>query len=227
MEDLGRKFRLITLFTAIGVLMQVGFLIIRVLNPDADQFTFHKAVAPSEVTTILSAADNAMYTGLSLTLDLFFIAAFTALFYGFYLYLKDYDEFFAKLAFTTGLLTALFDLLEDGMILVLATGIPHGYTPDNLLLGIMWTVTAVKDIFSYVTTFIFGILFLMSWQQPPELKWNKLLFAVLILFYAFIGSLSFGFPTLLLIRNLGFVFQFLIAAFLFYKTPVEAFGKTP
>lgn len=225
MTDLQKTFRIITFFTILAFLMAGSFLVIKAVNPDADQFHLHKAMAPSNVSTMLSDEENAIYTGLSITVDVFFIMSFTMVFYGFYLYLRPHEEFIAKLALTAGLLTALLDLIEDGIIVSLATGIPRGYQPDVLLLGILWGIVATKDLLSYVTTFYFAMLMLFTASDIPELRINKIVFAAVLLFYAIVGALSFAFPLLLEIRNAGFVLQFPIAAYLFYRTPTDKLEK--
>ncbi len=225
MSDLHKTFRIITFFTILAFLMAGSFLVIKALNPDADQFHLHKAMAPSSVTTMLSDEENAMFTGLSITVDVFFIMSFTVVFYGFYLYVRLHDEILAKLALAAGFLTALLDIIEDGFIITLAMGIPNGYQPDTLILGILWGIVATKDLFSYVTTFYFAILMFFTLNDVPELRMNKIIFAVFLLFYAIIGALSFAFPVLLEVRNAGFVLQFPIAAYLFYTTQTEKLSQ--
>ncbi len=225
MTNLQRTFNIITFFTILAFLMAAGFLMIKILSPDASQFQLHAATDPKDVTSMLSDEQNAMYTGVSIMVDTFFILSFTVLFYGFYLYVKGQDLFLARLALSVGLMTALLDVIEDGFIVTLAMGIPRGYEPDTLLLGILWGIVAAKDIFSYVTTFLFAVLMIFGLNDLPELRMNKLIFAVVLFFYAIIGASSFALPFMIEIRNVGFVLQFPIAAYLFYRTPAGKLEK--
>lgn len=93
-----------------------------------------------------------------------------------------------------------------------------GYKPDPHLWGLFWSINAVKDISAYVSAFTFAVLFLLTLNDKPAIHFNKLVFAVLFILFAFIGSLGLFSPLFLTLRNVLFVVDLLIAAFLFYKT---------
>ncbi len=212
-ETRKNPYLVISFFTAFGFLMTIGFILISFVEPNASQF--HVATNQSKVITTYQDANAARFSGLSITLDTFFLIGYTAIFYGLYLLSKDENLFFSRVALSSGMATAVLDLLENAILTSLAIGIPNGYHPDDLVFGVLWSITYLKDAFSYVAAFIFFALLILSTSTDANFKKHRIIFAIMLAFHAFVGTMSFAYPELLLIRDLGFVMDLIIATILF------------
>ncbi len=215
-ESNQNPFLVISVLTAFGFLMTIGFILISIIEPNASQF--HVARNQSEVISAYQDAAVAQFSGLSVTLDTFFLIGYTAIFYGLYLLSKDENLFFSRVALSSGIATAILDLLENAILTSLIIGIPRGYQPDNLAFVLLWSITYLKDAFSYVAAFTFVVLLVLSITTGSlsDFKSYRIIFVIILAFYVFFGVLSFAYPELLLIRDLGFVVDMLIATILFF-----------
>lgn len=210
-------FKIIASFVFVGFLATMGLLVLRFVAPNASQFHLPsdsaiQLVMPSTMTR--AQADENIW---SVIIDNFFIVGYTGIFFGAYLYIKDIG-YYAKFALFFGLVTTLTDIIENAMVVAISNSMTFGYQPDPLLWGLFWSISALKDISAYVATFTFALLFLVTLNEKPSIRTNKLVFVILLFLFAIIGSLGLFSPMFLNIRNILFVVDLVIASYIFYKT---------
>ena len=211
------QFKIISVFVFLGFLATMGLLLLSFIAPDASQFHLPSDNAVQLLMPSTMTRDQANQNIWSVIIDNFFIVGYTGIFIGSYLYIKE-AGFYAKFALIFGLVTTATDIIENGIVVAISNSITIGYQPDPLLWGLFWSISAVKDISAYVSAFTFAILFLLTLNDKPAIRFNKLVFAVLFILFAFIGSLGLFSPLFLTIRNVLFVVDLLLASYLFYKT---------
>lgn len=225
-------FKIISAFIFIGFLATLGLFFLSFVAPNASQFHLPadssintQLLYPSNMTR--NQADQNIF---SVVIDNFFIVGYTGIFFGAYLYLREGEKnnfnYYAKFALVFGLLTTITDFIENAMVVAISNSMVIKYQPDPLLWGLFWSISSLKDISAYVSTFTFAILFLLTLNTKPLIRFNKIVFIVLLLLFAFIGSLGLFSPLFLTLRNILFVFDLLIASILFYKTDASILTKT-
>ncbi len=217
-SEFNARMRIAAIFTFAGFLMTIGMAAGMLINPEVSQFH-----TTTDVQNILNELSTSSFFDLQLRLigivfDTFFILGYIAIFYGLYLYTKQSDSFFPTLGLLLGTTTGICDMIENALHIGLVTGIPNGWTPDNLLFVFLWSFTFIKDLTSYMAGFIFIILLLFSLNQPTSLRNTKGIMILLIGFYVVVGSLGIIEPAFLIVRNLGFVIDLAIASYLFYRS---------
>lgn len=200
-----------------GFLMTLGMTVETLLNPDGGQY--HAAVNVQELINQIAASSNLViqFQLAGIVFDSFFIIGYIGIFYGLYLLTKDKDDIFPKLGFALGMTTGILDLVENAIHVALLTGIPNGWTPDSLLFANLWTITFTKDLSSYMAGMIFIILLLVTLKDPPKLKGFKIALLILVALYVVTGAIAVVEPSFLMIRNLSFMIDMGLGAFLLYR----------
>lgn len=212
------QMRLATIFVSLGFLITLGLIGITLLDNDAGQF--HDPMNPQMIVADNSSENRTTLNLLSIALDNFFILGYTAIFYVMYLFTKHVN-FWAKTGLALGLSTAVFDVLENA-ILVMLNRIGTNFTPDPLIWVVLWFFTFVKDISSYMSGFVFAVLLIATLNHTPELRMTKIIIGFMLILYIIIGSLGLINPLFLTIRNLAFVANLFIASILFYRISDES-----
>jgi hypothetical protein len=214
------KFKLISVFVFIGFLITVGLLLLTLANPATSQY--HIIENPATIKATLTADPMLVASNLAgIALDNFFIVGYFAIFYGLYLLTKPVDINVARAAFLFGSMTVLFDLLENSVLISIFNGVPAGYEPDNLIFGLLWVCTSIKDSSSYISAIIFFVLLLQGRNHYRPLKTTKIVLALFLLLYFALGSLGIISSIFLLLRNLSFVVDMAVSTVLFYKIRPE------
>lgn len=220
-------FKIISVFVFIGFLATMGLLLLQFIAPDASQFHLPASasmsmqmIMPSSMTRV--QADQNIW---SVIIDNFFIIGYTGIFFGAYLYVKE-ANYYAKFALIFGLIVTIADFIENAMVVAISNSMVIGYNPDPLLWGLFWSISALKDISAYVSTFTFAILFLLTLNDKPSVRSNKIIFIILLLAFALIGSLGLFSPLFLTFRNILFVLDLVIAGYLFFKTDPSIISQT-
>ena len=195
----------------------MGLLLLGFIAPEGTQFHLPSDLSlqftmPSSMTR--TQADQNI---LSVIVDNFFIVGYTGIFLGAYLYVKEMG-YYAKFALIFGLITSLMDIFENAMVVAISNSMVIGFHPDPLLWGLFYSISALKDISAYISTFTYAILFLISLNYKPAIRLNKLVFIILLILFAIIGSLGLFSPLFLNLRNILFVLDLIIASYIFYKT---------
>ena len=207
------KFKLVGLIVFIGFIATLFFIVLMIMYPDSGQFHDYADRATQAATLTPEQAQINIYT---IIVDNFFIVGYSAIFYGLYLIAKESDEFWAKLGLIFGFITVFTDLIENGFVVSINNGIAAGFQPDNLVWSIFWTISAIKDISSYMCAFLFVVLLAYSLNVDPKLRVKKAIFIILLGSFSIIGSLGLFSPLFLQIRSALFVIDLLIASILFY-----------
>ena len=217
MEEEGAKFRVLTVFILIGFLMTLGLVFLTVAFPDSSG-QYHEIINPADIKTELATNSEQVNISLySIVIDNFFILGYFALFYGAYLLTKHLDPVLPRVGFIMGISTAVFDILENSVLLGLINGVPAGYEPVDLMFGIQWLFMSIKDISSVIATLIFAVLLILSLNKTEKNKTLILVLAVFLLFYTILGSLGLMDPLFLQLRNLSFVLDMAVASVVFYS----------
>ena len=219
------QFKIIGTFIFLGFLATMGLLVLSFIAPDANQFHLPSSEAPDTLMPSTMTRDQADQNIWSVIVDNFFITGYTGIFLGAYLYVKE-AGYYAKLALIFGLVTTATDIIENAMVVAISNSMVIGYQPDPLLWGLFWSISAVKDISAYVSAFTFAILFFLTLNDLPLIRFNKLVFVILFALFAFIGSIGLFIPFFLTLRNVLFVVDLLLASYLFYKTDESILQKT-
>jgi hypothetical protein len=140
---------------------------------------------------------------------------YLAIFYGLFLLTRDKEKLLSMVAFALGSLTFISDLVENAFQVALLTGVPNGWVPADNVFSSFWVVMYIKDISSYMAGFTFIVLLLLSLNTPPEIRVSKTIFVVLLGLYVGLGTIAIIDPSLLILRNLSFMIDLLIASILF------------
>jgi hypothetical protein len=191
--------------------MTIGMAAGTIINPSSQ---FHEPMDPQIIINDLASADvSDIYLGLSgIVIDSFFIVGYIAIFYGIFLLIRDKEYFFSKLGFVLGLTTGMCDMIENAIHVVLYTGVPNGWTPDGLVFATLWSFTFIKDLTSYMAGMIFIVMLLMTLDGPIDMKFYKVLLAVLVALYVGLGSIAVVESSFLLFRNLSFMVDMLLGS---------------
>jgi hypothetical protein len=217
MEENGSQFKVLTVFVLIGFVMTLGLIFLTVMFPDSSG-QYHEIMNPNTIVTELNTDSEQVKISLySIIIDNIFIVGYFSVFYGAYLLTKSQDPIIPKFGFAMGMSTAIFDFLENAVLVGLINGVPAGYTPDSLMFGIQWLFMSFKDISSIVATLVFGVLLLISLNSPENLRVRKLVLALFLLLYTVLGSLGLMDPLFLQLRNLSFVLDMAVASGVFYS----------
>lgn len=216
MEEVGSKFKVLTVFVIIGFLMTIGLIVLTIMFPDS-LGQIHEIESPISIANKIGDPEQRNISLYSVIIDNFFILGYFALFYGAYLLTKDLDAIIPKTAFIFGIFTAVFDILENSLLLGILNSIPVGYTPEDLIFSIFWFFMSVKDIFAVLATFIFAILLLIGLNDQKSIRIHKIILAGFLLLFTFLGSLGLMSPFFLQLRNISFVIDLAVASGIFYS----------
>ncbi|OLS24604.1 MAG: hypothetical protein HeimC3_18760 [Candidatus Heimdallarchaeota archaeon LC_3] len=216
LEEDGAKFRVLTVFVLIGFIMTLGLVFLTVMFPESSG-QYHEFINPENIKTeLITDSEQARISLYSIIIDNFFILGYFALFYGAYLLTKHLDPVLPRVGFIMGISTAVFDILENAVLLGLLNGVPVGYEPVNLMFGIQWLFMSIKDISSVIATLIFAVLLIISLNKTDKNKGAILLLAVFLLLYTILGSIGLMDPLFLQLRNISFVLDMAVASAVFY-----------
>ncbi len=211
------QFKIISAFVFLGFIATMGLLLLGFIAPDASQFHLPSDQAVQLLMPSTMTRDQANQKIWSIIIDNFFIVGYTGIFIGSYLYVRKVG-YYAKFALIFGLVTTATDVIENAIVVAISNSMTIGYQPDPLLWGFFWSISALKDISSYVAAFSFAVLFVLTLNDDPSVRFNKIVFTILFALFAFIGSLGLFSPLFLTLRNVLFVVDLIIASYLFYKT---------
>ena len=211
------QFKIISAFVFLGFIATMGLLLLTFVAPDASQFHLPSDEAVHLLMPTTMTRDQANQNIWSIIIDNFFIVGYTGIFIGSYLYVKK-AGYYAKFALIFGLVTTATDIIENAIVVAISNSMTIGYQPDPLLWGLFWSISALKDISAYISAFSFTILFVLTLNDEPTIRFNKAVFAILFALFAFIGSIGLFFPLFLTLRNILFVVDLIIASYLFYRT---------
>ncbi|MFW9955590.1 MAG: hypothetical protein ACFFD3_13665 [Candidatus Thorarchaeota archaeon] len=211
-ENIATQLRTASVFVFIGFLMTIVMAVGTVLDPAGGQF--HEATNPQTIIdSLLAAQINDLYLGLTgIVVDTFFIIGYIGVFYGIFILIRDGDGFFSKLGFLLGLTTGICDMIENAFHVALYTGVPNGWTPDGLFFATLWSLTAIKDLTSYMAGMIFVIMLLLTLDDTIDLRLYKILLAILVALYVGLGSIAVVESSFLVFRNLSFMIDMLLGA---------------
>ena len=217
METDGSKFKVLTVFVLIGFVMTLGLVVLTILFPDSSG-QYHEIINPADIKTeLVTNSEQANISLYSIIIDNFFILGYFSLFYGAYLLTKHLDPVLPRVGFIMGISTAVFDILENAVLLGLLNGVPAGYEPVDLMFGIQWLFMSIKDISSVIATLIFAVLLLLSLNKTEMNRVAILVLAIFLLMYTVLGSLGLMNPLFLQLRNLSFVLDMAVASVVFYS----------
>jgi len=210
------KFGMLTVFVFVGFLMSMGMVTLTILNTDVGQY--HKVESPATIVAELSGDSNLLMMDLvGVALDNLFIIGYFSIFYGIYLLTRRTDKILSTTAFSLGISTAIFDIIENSFLITLFTGVPVNFTPESLVFSLQWLATSIKDISSYISGALFVLLLLVGMNTPPELRMRKITLALFLVLYVVLGSLGIVGSIFLTLRNLLFVIDMFVALVIFYS----------
>jgi hypothetical protein len=223
-ESIGARLKVVSVFIFLGFLMTLGLTATTLLNPGGGNLYEIKPIASVIADLVAATPQDISIKLASIVFDNFFMIGYLAIFYGLYLLTKEHEELIAKVAFALGGLTFVSDLVENAFQVALLTGVPNGWVPADNVFSLFWTVMFVKDISSYMAGFTFIVLLLLSLSIRPEIRVSKIVFVVLLGLYVSLGTVAIIDPSLLILRNLSFMIDLLIASILFRQMASE-FGQ--
>jgi hypothetical protein len=204
-----------SVFIFLGFLMTLGMTVTTILNPGGGDLYEVRPIANVIADLVGASAQDINIKLASLVFDNFFMIGYLAIFYGLFLLTREKEELIAKVAFTLGGVTFVSDLVENAYQVALLTGVPNGWIPADSVFSSFWVVMYVKDLSSYMAGFTFIVLLLLSLRDPPEFKSSKAIFVVLLGLYVSLGAIAIIEPSYLVLRNLSFMIDLLIASLLF------------
>lgn len=214
-DTLGSKLKTVAVFVLLGFLMTLGLTATTLLNPGGGNLYEIRPIASVIADLVAATPQDISIKLASLVVDNFFMIGYLAIFYGLYLLTKEQEELMARVAFLLGSLTFISDLVENAFQVALLTGVPNGWVPADNVFSSFWTVMFVKDISSYMAGFTFIVLLLLSLSNPPEARTAKIVFVILLGLYVGLGVIAIINPSLLILRNLSFMLDLLVASVLF------------
>ncbi|MHA1577053.1 MAG: hypothetical protein ACTSU3_06800 [Candidatus Thorarchaeota archaeon] len=216
-DEKGSRLYLASVFVFMGFIMTLGMLVETLFNPEGGQY--HTAMNIQDIIDQIAASASTViqFQLAGVVFDTFFIIGYISIFYGVFLLTKNRDELFPKLGFIFGISTGILDLIENAIHVALLTGIPNGWTPDSLLFANLWTLTFTKDFTSYMAGMIFIILLLVTLNNPPKIRGYKLVLLILLVLYVLTGSIAVVEPSFFIIRDLSFMIDMGLTAFILYR----------
>jgi hypothetical protein len=123
----------------------------------------------------------------------------------------------AAIALGAGILTGLFDAVENAHFIIYALLVKNGASivdPAVVLIGVLGNL---KWMASFATLYIFGLIF------PTEGWFNRFLIGLMLLF-PLIGVLGVAFPALVDLRGLFFLLGMPLFAILFWQESRTSFA---
>jgi len=203
-DDIDEDFQALesTRYAAVGTLIGMGAILSMII---IGLFYPPEISAMSDPRTIAAFTTLArQYTTpitILLLLDTIFIMGYTSLFAGIWLIIRDFSEIMAKVGLGLGLLTALADIVENSLLLILVKGLQTGWTPHPLLFGLVYVINTMIDLLSYLGILVYAIILLLIFRP-----WNsKFIMACLFVLYLLVGLLSILLPALVIVRSFMFV----------------------
>lgn len=220
-ETIGPKLKVASVFIFLGFLMTLGLTATTLLNPGGGDLYEVRPIASVIADLVAASAQDINIKLASLVFDNFFMIGYLAIFYGLFLLTKGKEDLIAKVAFALGSLTFISDLVENAFQIALLTGVPNGWVPADSVFSSLWLAMYVKDISSYMAGFTFIVLLVLSFSEPPEFKSSKIIFVVLLGLYVSFGVVAIIEPSFLILRNLSFMIDLLIASLLFRQMSMK------
>lgn len=147
--------------------------------------------------------------------DSLFVLSYLVVFAGLYELTKERGRVLAMIALGAGILTGLFDAVENAHFVIYALLVKSGASvtdPAVVLIGVLGNL---KWMASFATLYLFGLIF------PLEGWFNRLLIGLMLLF-PIIGVLGIAFPVLVELRGLFFLVGMPLFAFVFWSASQKA-----
>ncbi len=173
---------------------------------------------PGPVTEFTLASNE--YTDEALAFyaaDSLFVLSYLVVFAGLYELMKGRGRVLAAIALGAGILTGLFDAVENAHFIIYALLVKNGASivdPAVVLIGVLGNL---KWMASFATLYIFGLIF------PTEGWFNRFLIGLMLLF-PLIGVLGVAFPALVDLRGLFFLLGMPLFAILFWQESRTSFA---
>jgi hypothetical protein len=214
-DDFGSRLRVVSVFIFLGFLMTLGMTATTLLNPAGGDLYEVRLIVDAIADLNAASALDINIKLAAIVFDNFFMIGYLAIFYGLYVLTREKEKVFAQIGFLLGSLTFVSDLVENAFQVALLTGVPNGWVPADNVFSSLWVFMFVKDFSSYIAGFTFIVLLLLSLNTHPELRVSKIVFVVLLGLYVGLGTVAIIDPSLMILRNLSFMVDLLIASILF------------
>ncbi|MFQ5401377.1 MAG: hypothetical protein ACE5E7_17485 [Anaerolineae bacterium] len=132
------------------------------------------------------------------TADSFFILGYLMVFAGLYMVTRAQVQIFAVLGLGAGMLTALFDALENAFFITYASLAANGVPLADPALPLIYIVANLKWMSAFVTLLAFGLVW-------PRDGWRGRGISAIMLLFAFTGVLGVLEPAWVPVRGLFFL----------------------
>lgn len=160
--------------------------------------TFMQSVRVTDLTLAFFAADTA------------FVLGYTLVFAGLYTVTAPRAPVFAAVGLGAGLLTALFDTVENTLFIVYALHERAGAGVTDPALTLVYALTTLKWAAAFATLLAFGLVY-------PRAALAERVIAGLMLLFPLVGVISVALPDLIALRGLFFLVGMPLFAWDFWR----------
>jgi hypothetical protein len=164
-------------------------------------FSFPPGVTPQPYAVPLPDFQAAVGAELALAFfaaDTVFILGYLIVFAGLYTVTAPRAATIAALGLGAGVLTALFDTLENTLFIVYTLAARSSVDATDSALTLVYALTTLKWAAAFATLFAFGLIY-------PRTGGRERLVAALMLLFALVGVLGVALPDLIIARGLFFL----------------------
>lgn len=147
--------------------------------------------------------------------DSLFVLSYLVVFAGLYELTKERGRVLALIALGTGLLTGLFDTIENTHFITYALLVKSGVPLTEPAIVLIAVLGQLKWAASFATLYIFGLIFPVGGRLNPIL-------IVLMLTFPLIGVLGIAFPMLVGLRGLFFLVGMPLFAWTFWQARTKS-----
>ena len=142
--------------------------------------------------------------------DSLFVLSYLMVFAGLYELTKGRGRVLALLALGAGVLTGLFDAIENAHFITYALLVKNGVPLSDPAIILISILNNLKWMASFATLYGFGLIF-------PTTGWLNRLVIGLMLLFPLVGVLGIAFPALIELRGLFFLLGMPLFAIVFWR----------
>lgn len=146
--------------------------------------------------------------------DSLFVLSYLMVFAGLYELTKGRGRVLAALALGAGILTGLFDAIENAHFITYALLVKNGVPLTDPAITLVGILGNLKWMASFATLYGFGLIF-------PTQGWLNRIVIGLMLLFPLLGVLGVAFPALIEVRGLFFLLGMPLFAATFWRTGTQ------
>jgi len=198
---------LLAALLAFACTLLMGF-VLRSPDPNVSLQPSYPVTTPGDVVRTVNTYPEAMLR--LFAADSLFIVSYVTVFAGLYATAADRSRVLAAIGLGAGVLTALFDAIENAYFITYAQAALNGVPLVQPDLPAIYVAANLKWMSAFVTLFAFGL----AWPRATRLGW---VLAGLMLLFVLVGVLGIAWPGLFWLRGVLFLVGMPLFAWHFWR----------